>query len=62
MCSKYPPEESIVMTTRDAELWWGCSDSDSSSNSGLLIDSDSGSDSDSRFDTKYKMNNTVIVE
>ena len=39
---------------------WGCSDSDSGSNSGLLIDSDSGSDSGS--DTKYKINNTLIVE
>ena len=32
---------------RAAESWWGCSDSDSGSDSGLLIDSDSGSDSDS---------------
>ena len=33
---------------RDAESWWGYSDSDS----GLLIDS--GSNSDSASDTKYK--------
>ena len=43
-----------------AESWWGCSDSDS--DSGLLIDSDSGSDSDSGYDTKNKINNTLIVE
>ena len=43
---------------RGAESWWGCSDS------GLLIDfdSDSSSDSDSWSDTKYKINNTLIVE
>ena len=39
------------------ESWWGCSDSDS----GLLIDSVSGSDCDSGSDTKYKINNTLIV-
>ena len=43
---------------RGAESWWGCSDSDS----GLLFDSDSESDSDSGPDTKYKINNTLIVE
>ena len=35
---------------RGAESWWGCSDS--GSDSGLLIDSESGSDSDSGSDTK----------
>ena len=45
---------------RNAELWWGSSDSDS--DTGLPIDSDSGSDSDFGFDTKYKINNTLIVE
>ena len=44
--------------TRGAESWWGCSDSDSGSDSGLLIDSHSGSGSN----TKYKINNTLIVE
>ena len=41
-------------TVRGAESCWGCSDSSSDSDSGLLIDSDSGSDSDSDswFDTK----------
>ena len=39
---------------RGAESCWGCSDSDS----GLLIDSDS----DSGSDTKYRINNTLIVE
>ena len=34
-------------SSRDAESWWGCSDSDSDSDFGLLIDTDSGSDSDS---------------
>ena len=43
---------------RGAESWWGCSDSGSDSDSGLLIDSDS----DSGSDTKYKINNTLIVE
>ena len=49
-------------TARGAESWWGCSDSDS--DSGFLIDSDIGSDSnsDSGPDTKYKINNTLIVE
>ena len=37
-----------------AESWWGFSNSDS----GLLIDSDS--DSNSRSDTKYKINNTLV--
>ena len=37
-------------------------DSDSGSGSGLLIKSGSGSDSDSGSDTKYKTNNTLIVE
>ena len=46
--------------SRDAESWWGCSDSDTGSDSGLLIDSDSGSDSGS--DTKYKIDKTLIVE
>ena len=43
---------------------WGYSDSDSGSDSGLLIDSDSGSysDPDSGSDTKYKMNSTLIAE
>ena len=44
----------INISTRGAESWWGCSDS--GSDSGLLIDSDSGSH------TKYKINNTLIVE
>ena len=39
--------------------WWGCSDSSSDSDSGLLTDS--GSYSDSGSDTKYKINNTLIV-
>ena len=39
---------------RGAESWWGCSDSDS--DSGLLVGSDSGPD------TKYKINKTWIVE
>ena len=38
---------------RGAESWWGCSDFDSGSDSGLLIDSDS--DSDSGSDTKYNI-------
>ena len=37
--------------TRGAESWWGYFDSDSSSDSGFLIDSDS--DSDSGSDTKF---------
>ena len=47
-----------------AESWWGCSDSGSDYDSGLLIGSDSGSDSDfnSGPDAKYKINNTLIVE
>ena len=44
--------------TRGAESWWRCSDSDSESDSGLLIDSDS----DPGSDTKYKINNILIVE
>ena len=36
-------DQLLIAQIRHAELWWGCSDSDS----GLLIDSDSGSDSDS---------------
>ena len=47
-----------ILFTRGAESWWGCSNSDSGSDSGLLIESDSGSGSD----TKYKINNTFIVE
>ena len=39
---------------RGVESWWGCSDSGSYSDSGLLIDSGS----DSRSDTKYKINYT----
>ena len=50
------------METRGAESWWNCSDSNSDSDSGLLIDSDSGSDSDSGPDMKYKINNTLIVK
>ena len=37
----------------------GCSDSDS--DSGLLIDSNSGSDSVSGFDSKYEINNTYVT-
>ena len=50
--------------TRGAESWWGCADYGSDSDSGLLIDSDSSSDSDSDSgpDTKYEINNTLIVE
>ena len=44
--------------TRAAESWWGCSDSGSGYDSGLLIDSDS----DSGFDTKYEVNKTLIVD
>ena len=43
-----------TLQSRGAESWWGCFDSHS--DSGLLIDSDSGTD------TKYKTNNTLIVE
>ena len=49
-----------VLCIRGVESWWGCSDSDFGSDSWLLIDSDSGSDSDSGFDTKYKINKTLI--
>ena len=49
-----------MVKCRGAESWWGCSDSDC--DSVLLIDSDSHSDSDSGCDTKYKINNTLIVE
>ena len=52
--------ENIILAIRGAESWWGRSDSDS--DSGPLIDSDSGSDSDSGPDTKYEINNTLIVE
>ena len=47
-----------MLISRGAKSWWGCSDSDS----GLLIDFDSGSDSDSESDTKCRINNTLIVE
>ena len=54
------------VSDRGAESWWGCFDSDSGSDSELLIGSDSGSDSDpdsdSGSDTKYKINSTLIVE
>ena len=55
-----PPKFRIIpiKVTRGAESWWGCSDSET----GLLIDSDSGSDSDLGSDAKYKINNTLIVE
>ena len=55
---------SLNLYIRDAESWWHWSDSDSDSDSRLLIDSDSGSDSDSDSGshTKYKLNNTLIVE
>ena len=45
---------------RGAGSWRGCSDSGSVSDCGLLIDS--GCDSDSVLDTKYEINNTLIVE
>ena len=47
-----------MVSTRGAESWWGCSHSDSGSESGLLIDSDSGSDFDSNSGShaKYKVN------
>ena len=53
-----------IILARGTELWWGCSDSYSGSDSGLLIDSDSGSgsDSDPVSDKKYKINNTLIVD
>ena len=38
-------QEFFSIQSRGAESWWGCFDSDSGSDSGLLIDSDSGSDS-----------------
>ena len=47
----------MLLDTRGAESWWGCSDSES----GSLIDSGSDSDSGSESDTKYKTNNTLIV-
>ena len=55
---------SIRLESRGAESWRGCSDSDSGSDSGFLIDSDSGSDSDSDSGshTKYKIHTTFIVE
>ena len=49
-----------IPQSRGAESLWGCSDSDSDSDFGLLIDSDSGSDSGP--DAKYKINNNLIVE
>ena len=49
-----------MVNSRGAESWWGCSDSGSDSDSGLLVGSDS--DSDSGPDAKYKINNTLIVE
>ena len=45
-----------LLCTKGAGSWWGCSDSGSDSR--LLIDSDS----DSGSDTKYRINNTLIVE
>ena len=50
----------LAVLSRGAESWWGCSSS--RSDSGLLIDSDSGSDSGSGSDSKYEINNTLIVE
>ena len=40
--------------SRGAESWYGCSDSDSGS--------DSDPDSDSGTDTKYNINNTLMVQ
>ena len=54
----------MIPVSRGAESWSGCSDSGSDSDSGFLINSDPGSDSDSDsgFDSKYEINNTLIVE
>ena len=46
---------------RVAVSWWGCSNSNSDSDTGLLIDTNSNpnSDPDSGSDTKCKINNTL---
>ena len=44
----------LILYSRGAVSWWGCSDS--GPDSGLLIDSHSGSDA------KYEINNTLIFE